>query len=520
MSINGIILVYSSIHNSVTLSVRTLKNMRGALKIFFTLFLFSAIQAYSVPFAVFNHKVFYVPGKGPLVETYFDIYGKSITLLEHAERPGILVGEVELTVIFKRGGEIITYDKKTLKSPEMTQGYIVDFIDVQRFAVPSGNYDVEIELKDLNAPEESSTTSATVAINVPEIPNETFFSDIELVSAYKKTTEPGPLSKSGYDLLPMVSDSILRAEMSDLVLYTEIYGTVKDLGEEEKFLFTAYLADADSNHAINSTRKFLRRSTAEVSPILTTLPLADVKSGHYNLIVEVRSRSNELIAQATHPVKREKRQSVDVLSLMEDESIEATWVSTFDTKASIYDYVHSLRPIATGQEKGMLDNSFREFENSELKYMRRFMYAFWESRQSGNGENAWLAYKEKVDFVEEEFGTQNKRGFETDRGRIYLQYGAPNDITDRANEPSSYPYQIWRYYKTGQFNNVRFVFYDPTLMAVDYELLHSEGIRGEIQNPQWRLLLEQRNTPMNNVDRDQGRQHFGGRVDDYFNNPR
>lgn len=454
------------------------------------------------------------------METYFDIYGKSITLLKIEEEEDAFQGEVELTVIFKKDGEIITYDKKSLKSPVMPQGNIVDFIDVQRFAVPSGNYEVEIELKDLNAPEGSASTQAMVKIVVPEVPEGPFFSDLELVSAYKKTTEPGLLSKSGYDLLPMVSDSILKPEMKELVVYTELYGTDQMLESEEMFLLTAFLAEADSANPVESTRKYMRRGASSVVPILTTLSLSDVNQGDYTVVIEARTRENELFAKVEHEIKRDKKAAVDVLSLMEKEDINSTWVSKFETKASIYDYVHSVRPIATGQEKAMLDNSFRDFEKTELKYLRSFMYAFWESRNPGDGEREWLTYKEKVDLVNEEFGSINKKGFETDRGRVYLQYGPPNDITDRANEPSSYPYQIWRYYKTGQFNNVRFVFYDPTLMASDYELLHSEGVRGEINNPQWRLLLEQRNTPMNNVDRENGTQHFGGRVDDFFDNPR
>jgi len=495
--------------------------MTGASKFFLFLLFFCSAQAFSVPYAVFNHKIFYVPGKGPVVETYFDIYGKSITLIKLTEEEDAFQGEVELTVIFKRGEEIVTYDKKSLKSPIMSQGNIVDFIDVQRFAVPSGEYEVEIILQDLNAVEESSTTKAIVNFEVPEVPAGSFFSDMELVSAFKKTTEPGLLSKSGYDLLPMVSDSILKPAMKEVVVYAELYGTEEEIdGEEGMFLLTAYIASADSSKPVENTRKYMRRNSGPVIPILTTLSLTDVEQGDYVIVMEARTRENELFAKVEHKIKRDKKRAVDVLSLMKKEDISATWVSKFDTKASIFNYVHSVRPIATEQEKAMLSNSFREFEKSELKYLRSFMYAFWESRNPGDGETAWLTYKEKVDFVNEEFGTINKQGFETDRGRVYLQYGPPNDLTDRANEPSSYPYQIWRYYKTGQFNNVRFVFYDPTLMAVDYQLLHSEGIRGEIKNPQWRLLLEQRNTPMNNVDDSNGRDHFGGRVDDFFDNPR
>ena len=494
-----------------------MQRFKGLVFIFLLLL---STEAISVPYAVFNHKIFYVPERGPVIETYFDIYGKSITLLPLKGEDDAFQGEIEITVIFKQKEQIVTFDKKTLKSPVMSRGRIVDFIDLQRFALASGKYDVEIELKDLNAPTLSGITSASLSIDVPKIPDGTFFSDLELVSAYKKTEQPGALSKSGYDLLPMVSDSILKPTMKEVVIYTELYGTNKRFPEDEMFLVTAYLSNSTNQEPIESTRKYMRKSVGKVVPLITSIPIADVGDGQFDIVFEARTRDNELFARASQPIKRDKQVIEDVLSLMKREDLESTWVSRFESKAEIYDYIHSVRPIATIKERGMLDNSFREFESSDLKHMRSFMYAFWESRNPGLGETDWLAYKEKVDFVDEEFGTINKNGYETDRGRVYLQYGPPDDLTDRKAEPSSLPYQIWRYYKTGQFNNVRFVFYDPQVTDIEYVLLHSDGVRGEPMNPQWRFLLEQRNTPFENVDQTRGRKHFGGRVDDYFENPR
>jgi GWxTD domain-containing protein len=202
------------------------------------------------------------------------------------------------------------------------------------------------------------------------------------------------------------------------------------------------------------------------------------------------------------------------------ERVSASWVNMYTSKQELYEYVQGLRPISGANDLFALDNTFSDVSTAELPHLQQYFYAFWQERNPEDSEAAWLQYREKLAFVEQEFGTRNKRGYNTDRGRIWLQYGAPDDITDRPNEPSSYPYQIWRYYKAGQWNNVRFVFYDTTLLAEDYELLHSDNIPGELKNPQWQLLLEQRNTPMNNVDMQQGREHLGGRVDMLFENPR
>jgi len=112
-----------------------------------------------------------------------------------------------------------------------------------------------------------------------------------------------------------------------------------------------------------------------------------------------------------------------------------------------------------------------------------------------------------------------RRGFETDRGRVYLQYGPPNSITSRSHEPSSYPYEIWYYHQlTDAQWNKRFVFYNPDLVTNDYELLHSNAI-GENYNQTWKHDLHKRNTmnidPYNTEDVDR----WGSEAERIYNNP-
>jgi hypothetical protein len=80
-------------------------------------------------------------------------------------------------------------------------------------------------------------------------------------------------------------------------------------------------------------------------------------------------------------------------------------------------------------------------------------------------------------------------GFETDRGNIFMKYGAPNDVVSVEDEPSAPPYEIWIYYSfpvTAQFD-VKFLFYSPEL-ANSYNLLHST-CENEINNPAWEQIL-------------------------------
>lgn len=474
------------------------------------------IDLHASPLATFNYKRFYVPGKGPFIETYFDISGSSI-LLEKLNS-GAYQGQVELTLIFKKGEEIVTFDKKVLQSPEMEENETVDFLDVQRFALQPGTYDLEINMRDVLNPEDAGYTSHET-IEIEEPSKSAFLSDIELVSAFKKTETPGIFSKSGYDMLPMVSDDYLNPSMNQVVLYFEIYG-MEQLTDTSVFLTKVFLKTLDTDEPVASTMKYLRRETAPVVPIFTSLSLEGIPTGQYLLMAEARTKDNELVAFKSMRVTRTAPRAELDPNQLTDAQIAASWTARYTDKNVLFEHVHSIRPIADDKVIFYLDNTFQYKDSTELAFLQRFLYAFWKSRSELNSETEWLQYKAQVEYVQGKYGTRNKKGWQTDRGRVFLKYGPPNDIVDRAQEPSSYPYQIWRYYKTDIFNNVKFVFYDPTLMSIDYELLHCEYIPGERRTPQWKLLLETRNTPTNNVDRQDGRDHFGGRVDDFYENPR
>jgi len=62
-----------------------------------------------------------------------------------------------------------------------------------------------------------------------------------------------------------------------------------------------------------------------------------------------------------------------------------------------------------------------------------------------------------------------KEGWETDRGKIYIKYGAPSNIERRSNDPNIHPYEIWYY----QGIERRFIFEDRSGFG-DYILVKVE----------------------------------------------
>jgi len=108
----------------------------------------------------------------------------------------------------------------------------------------------------------------------------------------------------------------------------------------------------------------------------------------------------------------------------------------------------------------------------------RFIESFWLQRDPtpGTVENEFKEeYYRRIAYANEHFAA-GIPGWKTDRGRIYITYGPPDEIEDHpaggggrrsaeksGGETPTYPYQVWRYrYIKGVGANVVIEFVDPT----------------------------------------------------------
>lgn len=484
--------------------------MKAAARlILFTPALFLCFQVAAID-AYFDFNIFHVPGKGPMVETYLNFFGETLICdtLENGKQ-----ATVEITMMFFQGEDIVEFSKKNLTSKLSTDSLMDDMLDQQRFMLDYGEYVLEIHLRQPAFPDQVETFTEAVLVTAPD--SEAFFSDIQWIAAFKRAEEPNELTKSGYDLLPFVSNYFPR-EMNKLMFYTELYGSDALFEPEEPFLIRYFIQDQDNNEIIDQLVSMNRHTGSIVIPVMKQFDISELPSGNYSLIFELVNKDNELVTTKKRFFQRAgtvQRKETDYTASLNDKA----FVLKLNNIDTLHEYIRSLHPIAGDGEVSLIN---RFSEHKDLELMQRFFYNFWLQRNKANPEQAWNEYFEAVKYVERAYGTSSKRGYETDMGRVFLTYGEPNVVTDRPSEPNAYPYQIWQYFRAGRWTNVRFVFYDRTLLQHDYELLHCDKIPGELKNPRWDMLIHQRDTPLNNVDRTRSRDHFGGRSQDFWDTPR
>ncbi|MDP1621626.1 MAG: GWxTD domain-containing protein [Bacteroidales bacterium] len=424
--------------------------------------------------------------EGPYIETYLSVAANSVKFVKNDH--GKFQATVNILMTFKQENEIVAFKKYELNTAEIEDTLNIDFhfIDQQRFAVPNGTYDFEIQIADKNKTVAATPYTQSITIDYPI--DKPSFSGIQLVKSYSSAIVPSTLTKSGYDLVPYTFTFYPENE-SKMIFYSELYNIGKTVGNDQKFLISFYLESFESNLKLNSYSKAKKETSKDVNVLLSEISIENLPSGNYNLVLEARNQQNELVASKKIFFQRMNPKAQISLSDLGSTEIANTFAESIINPDSLREYINSGYPIATGLEKSFIRGSLKK---ADLVTMQQFFYSFWINRDQQNPEMAWNNYKEQVYKVQVNFGTPVKKGYQTDRGRVYLEYGPPNTRSTQYMEPSNYPYEIWQYYTLNNSQrNRKFVFYSPDMVTSDFTLLHSDAT-GEVTNLRWKIDLRNR----------------------------
>lgn len=349
-------------------------------------------------------------------------------------------------------------------------------IDIYKTELPYGEYTVNLKITDKN-----SSLSGEYLLDLKTIkPKESiFFSDIELSSSITRENDNSIYMKNNLKVVPNPSNTfdILHPM---LYYYVEIHNLPFSITEPNYYEFTYWVTneDGDTLKAAPLKKKQVRSiSMAEVGGLnIMALPKAI-----YFLNISARNLKDNQIIQSRKrffvykPETKQDRESAGQLP-------EITSYYHEMTEEELQDEFARARYIANRQE----NNIFENLENAQA--MRKFLTAFWKTRdeQSGSGYGVYRAqYLARAAYSDEHFGYMGKKGWKSDRGRVYLVYGEPEEYERYPNEMGTLPYVIWQYYQLE--GGAQFIFADLVGFG-EYQLIHST-FRRELQNPNWMNMI-------------------------------
>ncbi|MCX6280686.1 MAG: GWxTD domain-containing protein [Bacteroidetes bacterium] len=429
--------------------------------------------------------------EGPYVETYLSIAGNSVKWIKQAD--GKYIATVNVLMTFKDKNDIKAFKKYELKSNEVTDTANLNFqfIDQQRFQLANGTYNFQIQLTDKNKTAPALPYNQTMIIDFPT--DKPSMSGVEMIQSFSKAEKVTALSKSGYNLVPNIYNFYNGVD-AKLGFYTELYGLDKAIAQGQMFLLSYYIECFENNLKLNEFAKSKKEAPKPVNVLLADINIKDLATGNYNLVVEARNSSNEVLLSKKVFFQRTNPNATYTLTQIASTDIQGTFAEKFKYADSLKEFISSTYPISTGYEKDFI---MYQLKKADLQTLQKYFFSFWQQRSSSEPEKAWQAYNAQVNIAQANFATKIKKGYQTDRGRVYLQYGPPNAREGHYAEPNTYPYEIWQYYTLNNSQrNKRFVFYSPDMVTADFILLHSDAI-GEQYEPRWKVALRNKmNAPV------------------------
>jgi GWxTD domain-containing protein len=354
-------------------------------------------------------------------------------------------------------------------------------MDMVRFSVAPGRYRLEVAVQDSVSGRQAASGVDLEGFSGPPAASDLLLSpQIRPVGTGDTVPRPAELRWGR-----MLVTAAARLDLTPL-RPTAYYLLEAYVAKEETGTLTLRVADSSGKALITTAA-----SEVQVPPgggvLKGQLDLSGLPPGHYDMIAS--------LALASSKVERTARFTMAELDETLDKDLARRDAARI-TDAGYFDEMNA-EELATAHEPLMLiaeSGELRAYnKNLSVAAKRRFLTEFWQRRdptpRTPVNETRQLFY-EAVAYAEKHYGEAGRTsvpGWKTDRGRIFVRSGTPEEVLDRVQAGRSPPYQVWRYRSP---KDRWYIFADRSNGVGHYQLLTSNDIK-EPTVPNWREVLRE-----------------------------
>ncbi len=230
-------------------------------------------------------------------------------------------------------------------------------------------------------------------------------------------------SRFGVNIVP----NLLRSygeDQSEMYVYYEVY--TEALADTEKPMKVTYKIKSGGGKEIVKKEEVLPRQ-GTIGRYSRRFDTKDFSHGAYTLEVNVRDEAIR---------KSARMKGVFYVSWR--------YLLPLTNAKNFKEILEQLKYIGSKEELKTL-NDLKKADGNE---QQGALMAFWKNRDPTPGteknENMLLYYR-RIDFANRNFTAGIGKGWKSDQGRIYVIYGAPDEIDRRNMEAGSQPYEVWHY---------------------------------------------------------------------------
>ncbi len=414
--------------------------------------------------------------------SYVEIYTgiPSRDLQYKVDESGQFQASVEMLCLITQDSIMKVGEKFVLSSPWDVEKK--DLWDVKRYALDPGSYNMSISLTDLENPLQAFEFNQELVVKDEAASLE--IADIVLCANLGKAGDH-VFDKYGFgfDILPY---NLCTNVQNSLAVFGEVNVPSnfqpQDLAIQYKLL-KGFDHLQEQEIALQGFEKF---DPNKGNVFFRSMDIENLKSGAYYLDVALIDRERNIIHSKQKFLQIHHPDADLILDAYDNQIFEESFVQDLSDD----DLEYALRAITPQVSQNNQQILSDLLDKGSDKAKRYFLYSYFSNQSLEHPDIVYNEYMKVAKAVDRTYRDNVGFGFETDRGYIFMKYGKPNDQVVVTDEPSAPPYEIWIYNRmdlTNQ-NDVKFLFYNPSLGGNNYLLLHST-CRGERNNPNWETEL-------------------------------
>jgi len=305
-------------------------------------------------------------------------------------------------------------------------------------------------------------------------------SDIQLAARIARQAKAeNKFDKSGLRVMPNASLAY-GTGFSHLLYYAEIYNLKFRPNEKASTFRTSYIIKDPNGNIVKQVEGAVRQKPGNSAVINGSFDLTDLVSGFYTFSIEVidDADGSKAISSKNFSIYKPEDFIVKTTSKpLPKVEVRVNEFKDMDEK-SLDAYFDKVKYIALKDEKKI-------FKKLDRNGKINFLLEFWARRDPEpltKVNERKEQYLQLLRYADEKFATGKKAGWKTDRARVLLVYGRPDEIERFPSDNSYKAYQVWHYYNL--LGGVNFYFVDFRQVG-DFILVHSNH-PDEVHQEDWR----------------------------------
>lgn len=406
-------------------------------------------------------------------------YSFDVSSLKFIPKDTGFQGDLVFSVMFKKSANDSIIESQSLRIPFSVNDTMLlstsrNYVDVFGFSLKPDVYRLYVVAKDLNEPAQRDSFSFPVDLRQIE-QNQIALSDVELCSSILQIEKDSTnrFYKNTFEVKPNPT-KLFGIHQPVLYYYVEAYNLNKN--KSENYFTKAVVMNAVGKEIVNHEK--IKRRSYESNVEIGTIKVNALKQGSYTFTYTIfDSVDNTKYSASKRFFIYNPTLPLDTLVAGGTSSVLASEYATM-SEAELDREFEQARYIAATDEIAQ----YKKLKGVDSK--RKALFTFWDVRDEDKStpvNEQKQEYVKRLEVSNQQYKTGFKAGWKTDRGRVYILYGAPDEVERHANELDSKPYEIWHYNSIQ--GGVIFVFGDRTGFS-DYILLHSTH-RSELHDENW-----------------------------------